>query len=193
MGPSSGGAVGRATAGPVSAADVKARAAALGFDLCGVAPAADFVELRFLREWLERGYAADMHYLHRSADRRADVRQVLPSARSVVCLGTIYNTERPYSVDAADRRQAAIARYAWGDDYHVVIQRRLDALLAWMREAADDSSRDAPTSIPARSRSASTRSMPGSAGSARTPALINPEGRVVDLPVRDHLQSRPRA
>jgi epoxyqueuosine reductase len=138
VGPTSGGAVGRATAGPVSAADVKARAAALGFDLCGVAPAADFVELRFLREWLERGYAADMHYLHRSADRRADVRQVLPSARSVVCLATIYNTERPYSVDSADRRQAALARYAWGDDYHVVIQRRLDALLAWMREAADD-------------------------------------------------------
>ncbi len=30
-----------------------------------------FPELEFLREWLDRGYAGEMHYLHRSADRRA--------------------------------------------------------------------------------------------------------------------------
>jgi epoxyqueuosine reductase len=122
----------------ITSAEVKREAAALGFDLCGVAPAADHVELRFLREWLERGYAGDMHYLHRSADRRADVRQVMPSARSVISLGTVYNVDRPYSVDNSDPRQAALARYAWGDDYHVVIQRRMDALLAWMREVCGD-------------------------------------------------------
>jgi epoxyqueuosine reductase len=122
----------------LNAGRVKERAASLGFDLCGIAPAADFVELRFLREWLDHGYAADMQYMHRSADRRADVRNVLPSARTVVCLGTIYNTPGPYSVDAPDPRRAALARYAWGDDYHVVIQRRLDELLTWMRERAGD-------------------------------------------------------
>ena len=120
----------------VTSADVKDRAAALGFDLCGIAPAADFVELRFLYEWLDRGFAGEMQYLHRSAERRGDVRRVLPSARSVVCLGTIYNANRPYSVHNRDSRQAALARYAWGDDYHVVIQRRQDELLAWMQERA---------------------------------------------------------
>src|SRR5262249_60722334 len=57
-----------------------------------------------------------------------------PSARSVVCLGTVDDTDRPYSTEVADRGAALIARYAWGDDYHGVIQRRMDALVAWMRE-----------------------------------------------------------
>src|SRR5690242_6649334 len=75
-----------------------------------------------------------MHYMHRSADRRADVRAVLPSARSVIVLGTIYNVDRPYSTEIANPATALIARYAWGDDYHDVIQRRMETLLAWMRE-----------------------------------------------------------
>jgi epoxyqueuosine reductase len=117
----------------VRAEDVKARAQQLGFDLCGIAPAAAHPELAFLREWLDRGYAGEMHYLHRTADRRADVRHVLPSARSVICLGTVYNTDRPYSTEIADASRALLARYAWGDDYHHVIQKRMDALLEWMR------------------------------------------------------------
>ena len=112
------------------------RAAELGFDLCGIAPADGHKELAFLPDWLARGHAGEMQYLHRSADRRADVRAVVPSARSVVCLGTVYNTDRPYSTEIADSSAALIARYAWGDDYHEVIQQRMDALLVWMREQA---------------------------------------------------------
>ena len=123
-------------AASITAGDVKRAAAAAGFDLCGIAPAADHVELRFLREWLERGYAGEMQYLHRSAERRSDVRQVLPSARSVISLGTVYNTAAPYSTDAADADRAAIARYAWGDDYHTVIEARLDALIGALRGVA---------------------------------------------------------
>jgi len=118
----------------VTSAEVKARAAELGFDLCGIAPAGPFKELAFFQTWLDRGYAGEMQYLARSADRRADVRAVMPSARSVICLGTVYNTDRPYSTEVADRGAALIARYAWGDDYHDVIQQRLDALAGWLRE-----------------------------------------------------------
>ena len=122
----------------MDASPIKARALELGFDLCGIAPAEGFPELRFLPEWLARGYAGDMQYLHRSADRRADARAVVPSARSVICLGTVYNTDRPYSTELADPSAALIARYAWGDDYHEVIQRRMDALVAWMRDTAGE-------------------------------------------------------
>ncbi|HEX6465122.1 MAG TPA: tRNA epoxyqueuosine(34) reductase QueG [Vicinamibacterales bacterium] len=118
----------------MTAEDVKRRADELGFDLCGIAPVDAHRELTFLREWLDRGYAGDMHYLHRTAARRTDARHVLPSARSVICLATVYNTDRPYSTEVADASNALIARYAWGDDYHDVIQRRMDALLEWMRE-----------------------------------------------------------
>ena len=116
----------------ISSSAIKDKAGSLGFDLCGIAPADSFPELAFLREWLERGYAGTMDWMARSADRRADVRQVVPGARSVIVTGTLYNTDRPYSSDlAAD--VARISRYAWGDDYHDVLKRRLDSLLAWMR------------------------------------------------------------
>src|SRR5216684_8382256 len=97
-------------------------------------PAGTFKELAFLAEWLGRGYAGEMQYLQRSAARRADVRAVLPSARSVIALATVYNTDRPYSTEIADSSSALIARYAWGDDYHDVIRGRMNALVAWMGE-----------------------------------------------------------
>jgi epoxyqueuosine reductase len=122
---------------PLTSAAVKQQARALGFDLCGVAPAAELPELRLLSRWLGRGYAGEMAYMHRTAAQRADVRRVLPSAQSVVVTGTLYNTAAPYSIEDADPRRAQIARYAWGDDYHVVIGGRLDALLAWMRAESD--------------------------------------------------------
>lgn len=118
----------------VTASDVKARAAQLGFDLCGIAPVSDFKELAFLREWLDRGYAGEMAYMARSAERRADARAVVPSATAVISLGTIYNTDRPYSTEVAATGAAHVARYAWGEDYHEVIQQRMDALLEWLRE-----------------------------------------------------------
>jgi len=111
---------------------IKARARELGFDLCGVSPVETFPELLFFREWIDRGYAADMAWLPRSADRRADVRHALPGARSVIVTATLYNTDRPYS-DELPPDTARISRYAWGDDYHDVLKGRLDALLEWMR------------------------------------------------------------
>ena len=137
----------------LTAAAVKQHAHGLGFDLCGIAPAETFPELDFLTEWLARGFAADMAWMGRSADRRADVRAVVPGARSVIVTGTIYNTDRPYSTPedrtgsdvsniaisdpiAQGEERALIARYAWGDDYHDVLKQRLEALLAWMRETS---------------------------------------------------------
>jgi epoxyqueuosine reductase len=72
----------------------------------------------------------------RTAERRADVRNVLPGARSVIVTGTLYNTDRPYSDRVADET-ARISRYAWGEDYHDVLEARLEALLERMRSASD--------------------------------------------------------
>jgi epoxyqueuosine reductase len=122
----------------LTSAAVKARARQLGFDACGIAPAESHPELRFFSEWVARGYAGSMAYLERSTDRRADVRRVLPSARTVIATATLYNTDRPYSTECADPGRARIARYAWGDDYHHVLLARLDALVSWMREASPE-------------------------------------------------------
>ena len=113
---------------------IKQRAREIGFDLCGIAPAAAFPELAFLREWIDHGYAGTMGYLPRTAERRSDVRRVLPSARSVIVTGTVYNTGNPYSTERRDTALGEIARYAQRDDYHDVLGRRLETLVAWMRQ-----------------------------------------------------------
>lgn len=117
------------------------QAQALGFELCGVAPAAEFGELRRLPEWLSRGYAGEMKYLH--DPRRGNLRDALDGIRSVIVCALNYNTPLPYSTNQeqnggreSNNREPSprgwISRYAWGDDYHEVLGRKLDELIAWM-------------------------------------------------------------
>jgi epoxyqueuosine reductase len=123
---------------------IKAKALELGFDACGIAPATGLPELEFFKEWLASGYAGEMAYLERSAAQRADARGAMASARSVVVLATLYNTDRPFSIDSGDPSQALVARYAWGDDYHQVLMRRMDALIGWMHDVHPDPFEAAP-------------------------------------------------
>jgi epoxyqueuosine reductase len=120
-----------------SAADrewILAEAQALGFDLCGIAPAEAFAELAHAGEWLARGYAGQMRYLH--DERRADPARVLPGAQSIIVCALNYNTALPLSTEAAadsaahGEARAWISRYSWGDDYHAVLGEKLDRLLA---------------------------------------------------------------
>jgi len=115
---------------------VTQRARAAGFDLCGVAPVEVFEELGRLPEWLERGYAGEMKYLR--DPRRSDPRQVLEGAQSLIVVAVNYNSPLPRSTAQPLHGSNAsprgwISRYAWGDDYHDVIQQKLRALIADMR------------------------------------------------------------
>ncbi|MGE0814834.1 MAG: tRNA epoxyqueuosine(34) reductase QueG [Vicinamibacterales bacterium] len=112
---------------------IKARAREIGFDLCGIAPATGMPELGRIHAWIARGHQGEMVYLERSADVRADLQRFLPGARSVVVTATNYCT----GADPVPAPAATVARYARGRDYHVVLQERLDELLAWMRSVAE--------------------------------------------------------
>jgi epoxyqueuosine reductase len=120
----------------MTSAQVKQRAREVGLDLCGIAAAGDIADLARLPEWLARGFGGRMTYLNRTARRRADIRRWLPGARSVVVAAALYNTDEAHHVDLAGPSRARIARYAWGDDYHEVVGRRLDRLTRWMRAEA---------------------------------------------------------
>ena len=115
---------------------VKAKAIEIGFDLCGIARADRHPRLARLAEWLDRGFAGDMVYLLRSRNERLDPAAVLPGVRSVISLACVYNTSAPYSSSVADPSQAAVARYAWGDDYHGVLRGRLRTLIQWLADTA---------------------------------------------------------
>ena len=114
---------------------VKAAAVAAGFDLCGIGRAEPYPRLARLAEWIAAGHAGGMTYLADSLGERLDPRRVLPTARSIVSLACVYNTSQPYSATQPEDR-AAIARYAWGEDYHEVLRRRLRQLVTWMADTA---------------------------------------------------------
>jgi epoxyqueuosine reductase len=110
------------------AARVKTLARETGFDLVGVAAPDPPPELAHFARWIANGYAGGMAYLTDQADRRGDLRVAFPWARSVVAVGLQYDTPHPYSTETDDG--GWIARYAWGDDYHDVLQDLLDRLVA---------------------------------------------------------------
>ncbi|RKY89266.1 tRNA epoxyqueuosine(34) reductase QueG [candidate division KSB1 bacterium] len=108
---------------------IKTSALEIGFDLVGVAPAGPFPEQHYFEQWLARGYAGEMTYLLHGCEKRLDLRLVLPEVKSVVVCGLSYATDFPYSISRKDPGRGWISRYAWGQDYHQVLLRKLQRLL----------------------------------------------------------------
>lgn len=96
----------------------------LGFELVGFAEASDMnKEAEYLQTWLAKGYHADMNYMQRNFDKRKSVKQILPSAKSVISLGMNYYVPENFS---GDKNNGKVSRYAWGTDYHLIIWKKLD-------------------------------------------------------------------
>jgi epoxyqueuosine reductase len=104
----------------------------LGLDKVGVAPAQATGEAERLAAWLGRGFQAGMAWMERWFDKRVDPRELVPEARSVVCVALNYYRPSPREAGPGEGR---VARYAWGEDYHRVLKDKLHALLARLREA----------------------------------------------------------
>jgi epoxyqueuosine reductase len=120
---------------------VKSFAHDLGFELFGVAPAKLLTEAEHYPAWLENGYAGEMEYLHRQLPSRMDPQKILPDAASVIVVGIIYNSDAPTTNMINDPRRGWISRYAWGDDYHEIIQQRLQQLDDFLKKEVGESYR----------------------------------------------------
>ena len=110
--------------------EVKNAARECGFELAGVTRAVPLAEdsRRYL-EWVDRGMAGAMGYLtDRRAGVRTDPRLLLASARSIICVGKLYNRPEMRSTEWADPDCGWVSRYAWGEDYHDVIRKGLEQL-----------------------------------------------------------------
>ena len=99
---------------------IKDLARSIGFDRVGVAAATDADGFERLTEWLARGFAGDMAYMHKHAPARRHPSSVLPGVRSVVMVSLNYRQTTS---------GGPIAQYARGLDYHDVLRDRLNRLL----------------------------------------------------------------
>ncbi len=136
--------------------DVRELARDCGFDLAGVAAAEPCGDRHRFHSWVDAGFAGEMRYLtDRRGPLRDDPRNLLASARSIICVGKLYNTPLPYSIQYNDTEQAWISRYAWGDDYHDAVRQGLERLDTALRERSvpDYESRTAVDTAPLLERS----------------------------------------
>jgi epoxyqueuosine reductase len=116
-------------------AAIKTEAQRLGFSLAGVCPAVAPSGLSRFHEWLEAGFGGEMHYLAGRAEAYSHPRHVLDGARSIVMLAMVYRTAEPVEPQPG---QGRVSRYAWGTDYHDLIRRRLNELVAFLVASAPD-------------------------------------------------------
>ena len=109
---------------------LKQKARELGFSHAGVANAQRLDEEgERLREWLARGFHADMQWMQSGMEKRVDPGRVLPGTRSIVSVAMNYYVK---DLHPADPNAGRISRYAWGDDYHEILLKGLRTLAAWI-------------------------------------------------------------
>ena len=102
---------------------IKGQAFGLGFDLAGIAKLGPAGTADAFDKWIASGFAGDMDYLPRWADKRRDTRLPFEGVTSAIVVGLNYG---------GTSASGPIARYARGDDYHDVMWRMLDSLHEWI-------------------------------------------------------------
>ncbi|QUS62436.1 tRNA epoxyqueuosine(34) reductase QueG [Synechocystis sp. PCC 7339] len=86
-----------------------------------------------LQSWITLGYNADMAWMDNP--KRQNVRELLPSAQSVIAVALNYYTSHRRSDQPGIGK---ISRYAWGRDYHRVLTKKLKALNLWLEQQVPD-------------------------------------------------------
>lgn len=111
---------------------IKEKTRELGIHKIGIAKAeAMNVEGERLREWLGKGYHATMQWMERNVEKRSDPRVIVPGARSVISIAVNYYTPEQHD---PNENEGKISRYAWGDDYHFHVTKRIQMLVDCIKQ-----------------------------------------------------------
>ena len=106
---------------------IKSTAQKLNFDFCGISKA-EFIseEAAKLKEWLDKGFHGRMRYMENHIDKRVNPAALVEGAKSVISL--LYNYYPGSEVPVMNNFK--ISRYAYGEDYHFVIKKKLRKFLS---------------------------------------------------------------
>ena len=103
-----------------------------GFDLVGISKAGFLEkEAKDLEQWLKEGRHGTMLWMAENFDKRVDPRLLVDGAKSVISVLLNYFPD-PSHHQPPDAPK--ISTYAWGEDYHKVIKRKLYRVLEWIQE-----------------------------------------------------------
>ncbi|MBI3234329.1 MAG: tRNA epoxyqueuosine(34) reductase QueG [Bacteroidetes bacterium] len=113
---------------------IKSEALKLGFAACGISKA-DFLEedAPRLENWLKGNFHGQMGYMENHFDMRLDPRKLVPGAKSVVSFVYNYYPSEEQNTDAPN-----LSKYAYGEDYHIVIKDLLYQLMLNVSEIIGD-------------------------------------------------------
>jgi epoxyqueuosine reductase len=111
---------------------IKQTAADLGFSYVGIAKA-EFLEEEapILEQWLKEGRHGKMSWMENYFDKRLDPRLLVEGAKSVISLAYNYFPEKKIHYRDEDLK---ISKYAYGEDYHNVLKKKLKTFIAKIRE-----------------------------------------------------------
>jgi epoxyqueuosine reductase len=118
---------------------VKELARQAGFDLVGISAVVPPPHGESFAEWLRRGFGGEMAYMERGAQARLHPGDFLPWAKSIVSVALNYYVPLHREDRAEDGLRGWISRYAWGDDYHDIMEDHLAALLTRIRAELGES------------------------------------------------------
>ena len=95
-----------------------------GFLKCGISKAEILnSESEYLKNWIEEGKNADMHWINKGYEKRKDISLVMPEVKSVISLAFLYDTPFEHN-----QSLPKISRYAWGKDYHKILKKKLKTI-----------------------------------------------------------------
>lgn len=106
---------------------IKEKAYELGFSLFGITDSSNISDIDFYKEWVSKGFAADMDYLKRNIEKRENPQLLLENTKSIICVGLNYNQK-------VDFNEFKIAKYALGDDYHIFLKDKLNELFLYIKD-----------------------------------------------------------
>lgn len=114
---------------------IKQEAKRLGFAACGISKAEKLNEDAFaLEAWLNQQMNGEMAYMQNYFDKRVDPSLLVEGAKSVISLSYNYFTDKKQTDITAPK----ISMYAFGQDYHDVVRKKLNELFQFIRDTAGD-------------------------------------------------------
>lgn len=110
---------------------IKTLASTHKFDYCGIAEAATLSgEAKLLTHWLDKGLQSNLSYMERNADKRIDPRRLELGTKSLIVLAVNYYPGESFQLHTKYK----VARYALGDDYHLILKENAKNLIQQLQK-----------------------------------------------------------